>query len=180
MKKNANKSGKYAPEHANDDIPLSDNNAPLEGYEIDRVETPEEHNQSIKERYHREYGYEIIDWEEMFVITPELATWLKKIVKYGNVDSQILIMRKHESKCLRYRCWLYTNDYRYTFSAHIKFDENEKDYLGGYVETRKPRPGENWHRGNDLPDGEYTEETFNKIVRAIVAYELKSLQLWRK
>ena len=40
------------------------------------------------------------------------------------------------------------------------------------VQTRKPRAGEDWNRGNDLADGPYSEETWREIVNDIVAYEL--------
>lgn len=48
-------------------------------------------------------------------------------------------------------------------------------YLGCIVSARKPRPGEDWTRGNDLADGKLNEETWNRILRDILAYELKSI-----
>lgn len=47
-----------------------------------------------------------------------------------------------------------------------------KGYLGCVASSRKPRAGETHHRGNDLPDGPLTEETWHSILAAIVAYEL--------
>ena len=48
-------------------------------------------------------------------------------------------------------------------------------YLGATVTSRTARPGEDWLRGNDLPDGEFSRETFDKIICAVFAYELVPL-----
>ena len=61
---------------------------------------------------------------------------------------------------------LYTNEHCYRISA------STKDYLGCIAQTRKPRAGEDWTRGNDLPDGKFCRETWDKIIKAIVGYEL--------
>ena len=52
----------------------------------------------------------------------------------------------------------------------ISFAEGR--YLGCTAGSRIARPGENWLRGNDLPDGPFSRETFDKIIMAIVGYEL--------
>ena len=44
-------------------------------------------------------------------------------------------------------------------------------YLGCTAGTRMPRAGEDWSRGNDLPDGKFTKETLTKILGAILFYE---------
>ena len=48
-------------------------------------------------------------------------------------------------------------------------------YLGCTASSRKPRPGEDWTRGNDLPDGPFSKDTFYAILGAIVCYELKEV-----
>ena len=60
---------------------------------------------------------------------------------------------------------LFTNDHSYHISA-------TKDYLGCIAKTRKPRAGETWNRGNDLPDGKFCKETFDSIIRQAFAYEI--------
>ena len=47
----------------------------------------------------------------------------------------------------------------------------KRDYLGCIASTRTPRPGEDWTRGNDLPDGSFCKRTFHRILGAIVFYE---------
>ena len=46
-----------------------------------------------------------------------------------------------------------------------------KVYLGCTAATGMPRAGEDWSRGNDLPDGKFTKETLTKILGAILFYE---------
>ncbi len=47
--------------------------------------------------------------------------------------------------------------------------------MGCTSATRKSRPGEEWNRGSDLPDGSFIEETFFSILGAILFYELKDV-----
>ena len=55
---------------------------------------------------------------------------------------------------------------------HLSFAEN---YLGCTASCRTQRPGETWTRGSDLPDGKFNQETFDKIIFAVVGYELVEL-----
>lgn len=68
---------------------------------------------------------------------------------------------------------IYTANNYYAIIARTKEGVVGDDgYLGCVVSNRTPRPGEDWTRGRDLPDGAFTKETWDKIVRAIAAYEL--------
>jgi hypothetical protein len=69
---------------------------------------------------------------------------------------------------------LYTENNTYHISARAPDPNNrmDKGYLGCISTSRKPRAGEDWHRGNDLADGPFCFETWHKILRDIVAYEL--------
>lgn len=69
-----------------------------------------------------------------------------------------------------FRMIIYTDNYSYAISVY--HHEDRDSYLGCIAATRKPRAGEDWTRGNDLPDGTFSRETFDKIVRRIVGYEL--------
>lgn len=65
-------------------------------------------------------------------------------------------------------------DYKYLnlkmpkYNYKIQIGEN---YLGGYLNAKKPRKNETWIRGNDLSDGKKTEETLLKIFKDIVKHE---------
>ncbi|KKN72513.1 hypothetical protein LCGC14_0410170 [marine sediment metagenome] len=48
-------------------------------------------------------------------------------------------------------------------------------YLGMGASSRLARPGETWLRGNDLPDGKFSKETFDKMMDAVLMYELRAV-----
>lgn len=70
---------------------------------------------------------------------------------------------------------IYTELYIYNISAEDR--KADEGYLGCIVTTRKPRAGEDWNRGNDLPDGKFNYETWTKIKDAIIRYELIPLSV---
>ena len=148
--------------------------------QVDRIETNEEYNQNLKSRLSEINNATLINYEELIEVAPEFSLWLKEIVRYGNVDSQVMIfLDTKDNGKNRFICRLYTNDHYYSITGYKPIDK-KGGYLGCTASTRKNRPGEDWSRGNDLPDGKYNKKTFDSIIRRIVAYELKTLQLWRK
>ena len=68
---------------------------------------------------------------------------------------------------------IYTAEHSYHISATWK--EYHAHYIGCISNTRTPRPGEDWIRGNDLPDGHFCRETWEHIKNAIIKYEMKGL-----
>lgn len=78
-----------------------------------------------------------------------------------NVDS----MPDSEASGDSIRVRIFTENERYTIVA-------TQGYLGCTVSNRKPRAGEDWTRGSDLPDGELSRKTWERIKDRIVAYEL--------
>ena len=59
---------------------------------------------------------------------------------------------KETSRTFRF----YTEEHVYTITAIERNDGNGDDYLSCGVSARKARAGEDWLRGNDLPDGPFT------------------------
>lgn len=109
----------------------------------------------------------------------QLDQWLKELVFPGKVKDFIeevsnkLTPNEHEREM-----FLYTEEHCYLINAITRTDG--KNYIGCNVSSRKSRAGEDWTRGNDLPDGPFNKETWNKIVYAIVNYELVKLSPFRK
>jgi len=52
---------------------------------------------------------------------------------------------------------------------------NTAQYLGAMCNSRTSRPGENWVRGHDLPDGYFCRETWERIKNRFVKGEMKAL-----
>jgi len=113
-----------------------------------------------------------------------LDQWLKELVFPGKVENFIEEVGGvgggfgDEIKESRNVCF-YTENHCYFIDAIVK-EPTEKSYIGCSVNARKSRPAEDWSRGNDLPDGPFNKETWNKIVYAIVNYELVKLSPYRK
>jgi len=73
-----------------------------------------------------------------------------------------------------FHAYLYTATNRYSITATFRGDNN-KNYLGCTASSRKSRAGEDWTRGNDLPDGDLSERTWQRILAGIVRYELQTI-----
>lgn len=105
----------------------------------------------------------------------ELKSWFQEIARYCRVDKFLEVVEdggegdgesyEHELKVR-----LYTDSHKYTIVAIDRSKDN--GYLGCVASTRKPRAGEDWTRGNDLADGPFDLETWQKIKNDIIAYEL--------
>lgn len=97
---------------------------------------------------------------------PEFYDWLKEISRFSKVENFVLPDYKNGI-----RIYFYTHNFKYSISARPPQTKNKEDegYMGCIVLTRKPRAGEDWSRGNDLPDGKYCYETWQKIKNAIIA-----------
>lgn len=100
----------------------------------------------------------------------QLKEWFEELLMGYDKNSYIEnVGGQGDGESVKYFFNLYTNDYKYYIVAAVYKD---RDYLGCQVSCRKPRAGETWHRGNDLPDGPFTKETWLRILNGIVRYEL--------
>lgn len=109
----------------------------------------------------------------------DLGEWIKPLCRFNKIEDFVIADHKEDRLHLK----IYTKDHSYSISAKLpdrsKFAKENGDkggyddgYLGCISQTRKPRAGEDWNRGNDLADGSYSKETFEEIVHDILAYEL--------
>lgn len=108
-----------------------------------------------------------------------LDQWLDELVFPGKSEDFIQELEgSGDGGEVKRRLCFYTEEHQYVISAIEK--PEGKSYLGCGVLTRKERAGEDWKRGNDLPDGPFNKETWNRIIYAIVNYELVKLTPFRK
>ncbi len=111
----------------------------------------------------------------------DLAKWLKNIAKYNNVRNTMLIFTDkslYEGKGGKVRVTFFTGDNRYHIVARLPNVIN-KGYLGCILTSRKSRVGEDWERGSDFPDGNYSKKTWDNIINRIIGCEMKNLQCWK-
>ena len=110
-----------------------------------------------------------------------LNQWLKELVFPGDIKNFIeedCGQSRPEEGLISRSFSFYTENHRYFISAIEQ--KNGEGYLGCSVSARKPRAGEEWLRGNDLPDGPFNKSTWDKILNAIVSYELVRLSEYKR
>lgn len=113
----------------------------------------------------------------------QFKEWLKEIIPWGKIEDYIQFEGAHpldwELKDVeklnvnkrrayeygRIGVRMFTKDNVYQIGAR-------ETYLGCIASKRKPRAGEEWTRGNDLPDGKFDRKTWESIKNRIIAYEL--------
>ena len=112
-----------------------------------------------------------------------LDKWVSELIFPGKVSDFVQVIKSFTDTSQGFKqiikdfCF-YTNEFKYRIYANDR--ETDEGYLGCQVTTRKMRAGEDWTRGNDLADGDFTEETWKRILETIVNYELVKLSTYTK
>ena len=106
--------------------------------------------------------------------------WFKTLVFPGTaVDDFIKVTKDFKSEGSFHKEYVfYTDEYKYIVFAIDRPDDD--GYLGCQVSARKKRPGEDWTRGNDLPDGPLNNDTWLMILNAIINYEIVPLSTYKR
>lgn len=143
--------------------------------EEDAVYTKEMRRKDTIEKLERDYNGIFTEPEKMEKEFPKFYKWLKSIVYFDNVKDNVLFFEKDKG---RYSVYLFTNKYQYSIFLK-KPNDNYYGYCGAMLEQRKTNVGETWHRGRDLSDGIYCEETFNRIEKDIIKNELQPLEVFK-
>ena len=111
----------------------------------------------------------------------QFKEWLKEIIPWGQIENYVQFegdypkdwkLKKESINVNKERAYdenrigvrIFTKDNIYQIGA-------KETYLGCIVSRRKPRAGESWTRGSDLPDGKFKRETWESIKNAIVRFE---------
>ena len=104
----------------------------------------------------------------------DLHGWLSEISRYTSIENMVELRGEsnHPSEGRKIALRLFTHDYYYDLAAIRPNNPSQAGYLGLVVSARKPRAGESWNRGNDLSDGPYHRDTWEKCKNDIISYEL--------
>jgi len=100
---------------------------------------------------------------------PGLKDWLKEVSRYGKVENFVFISDYKKGEI---SLKIFTKDHYYPIVAILPTTEKPNGYFGTFGHCRKPRAGEDWTRGNDLPDGSYSKETWDAFKDKLISYEL--------
>lgn len=109
-----------------------------------------------------------------------LDQWITQLIYPGKISEFIQEIEGHSEPGVEvYRRFVfYTEEHQYFIVAIDR--ENDGGYLGCQVQTRKPRAGEDWLRGNDLSDGPFDKDTWVDIINSIIRYEVVKLSKYVK
>jgi hypothetical protein len=125
-----------------------------------------------------------------------LRAWLSEIYPPEQVNRCIMV--DAPKRRIVAKIWTATNEHTITAALQAADPEavddvrrcrlgNSEDalaasYLGAASVSRLQRPGETWNRGNDLPDGRFSAETWRRILAGIVRYEAQGIKStrWRE
>lgn len=99
----------------------------------------------------------------------QIREWLSELYSAAQVDRAVVVQR--HKRTIRFKLWTATNEYSVVADLN-----GPQGYLGAFAKSRMSRAGETWHRGNDLPDGNFCEETWRKILEGIVRYEAQEIK----
>lgn len=117
----------------------------------------------------------------------KLKEWLNKLAMASNTGGFTSVVKVTEDSISikkdivagdenhhKYKVYLYTKSRKRYMILGID-RPNDEGYLGSQVSNTYPLAGEDWTRGDDLPDGPFNEETWYNILSAIVGNELQEL-----
>ncbi|MHA1815356.1 MAG: hypothetical protein ACTSX1_05070 [Candidatus Heimdallarchaeaceae archaeon] len=110
-----------------------------------------------------------------------LQEWIEELIYPGKSEDFIQQIESSNDPVKgewKMKFSIFTNEHRYHIVAIDRRDDG--GYLGCQVSTRKYRAGEDHLRGNDLPDGPFERNTWNRILNAIIRYELVQLSPYRR
>jgi len=109
-----------------------------------------------------------------------LDMWIADLTFPGKVSDFIQDMAGHGTGDgeVSWQFCFYTDEHKYSITAIDR--EGDKGYLGCTASTRKARAGEDWTRGNDLPDGPFNKKTWDKIILGILRYEIMKLSAYKR
>jgi len=100
----------------------------------------------------------------------DLRNWMVGDLLRPNIQIRQVPASSNER---RFLATIFTASNSYNISATER--GHGKSYLGCIAKAIRSRPGEDWLRGNDLPDGPLSPKTWRDILTGIVRYELQAI-----
>lgn len=140
----------------------------------------------VVEDAHGIYKWDMLSQDQQLLLAP--LRWIKDdITQFAEFEKHVIYAFRSFPQPVglipehRMVIRLYTDRICYTMNVVTGVGQ-PTGYLGGGTTSRKPRAGEDWHRGSDITDGPLTRETWEKIKNDIISYELvqcdDGMQIW--
>jgi len=114
------------------------------------------------------------------MLTPQLEQWKSWIRRdlggYSDPEKLLRTMKLAADEAYgntKAEWTLWTRRNRFTFVLRVRRRAIiTPPYFGCAAMGRCWRAGEDWHRGRDLPDGDFSEDLWRRMLLAILSYEL--------
>lgn len=110
----------------------------------------------------------------------QMRAWLAIVYPSSQVGRALKIqyipVNRSQFPKLVMRAKIWTTNNVYSINGHLHMLNDPSGYLCCGAQSRKFRTGEDWFRGNDLPDGNFSEETWREILCGIVRYEAEEIK----
>jgi hypothetical protein len=120
-------------------------------------------------------GYTRITLEQLSEVSKDFVEFVKTYLRpYRTLNG-------YDKKYLTYKVSRQDGTVGYIFelctsaNKYRIFIDAEKNFMKCFAKCRTTRVGEKYPRGNDLPYGDITKDTFEKILFAIINYETLSI-----
>ena len=110
------------------------------------------------------------DFKSLETFKTAVTAWATRWSEKRKPQMKIIKTEEEHRFCFK----LYSSTHSFTISAYGPETKGD-GYLGCIAWTRKNRAGEDHGRGNDLHDGKFSLETWNKILSDIVTYEIEDI-----
>lgn len=108
---------------------------------------------------------------------PEVIVYLNKITTVEDIKKYFQLFSDISNIARKFRVKFFTEKYCYTIYGKLPYDgSDEKSCLGAGSSNRKPLAGEDWTRGRDLPDGEFSLQTWILILIGVFKHEMIKLE----
>jgi hypothetical protein len=108
-----------------------------------------------------------ITLQQLLELRPEWERWLPSTKRLSFLKlSSIKVSTVPSSKERHLSLFFLSPEFEYSIGCTLPSNRDKKGYMGCIVTERQGR-----RRGNDLEDGEYSNSTWNRILRDIKEYE---------
>ncbi len=144
--------------------------------------------EDVVRQLEKTYNAHLVTAERLRAEATAFYHWVDELCRFEQ-DSKLDVKDLAFSRCLIFErtreqekiftVHIFTDRFRYQITATPR-DDSRGGYLGCIMTCRKPEVGEEGHRGSDLPDGNYYQDTWRLIQAAIIRNEMVKLECFPK
>lgn len=122
--------------------------------------------------YDEQYGHDWTPLDGPVLGFLRIFAWYDMTIgRFSSVRRSISAFRSFHDE-IKLHMMLYTSNNMFNITGSVNL-MGDRSYLGCTASSRTSRIGEDWTRGSDLADGQYSKETWDRICFDMLSYELQ-------